>query len=127
MDRIRFYTASSFQNIQDVNYLNQRLVEKGYELSYDWTQNGRASSLAELSVIGEEEMQGVRNADFLIVLLPGGKGSHIEMGMALGLRKRVYLFSPEDRVYELDSTSTFYHVSLVSIYVGELNDFIQTF
>lgn len=127
MDTIRFYTASSFQNILDVKYLNQRLVEKGYELSYDWTQNGRASSLAELTVIGEEEMKGVRNADFLIVLLPGGKGSHIEMGMAFGLRKRVYLFSSEDRVYELDSTSTFYHVSLVSIYVGELNDFIQTF
>lgn len=127
MDALRFYTASSFQNIQDVKYVNQRLVEKGYELSYDWTQNGRASSLAELTVIGEDEMKGVRDADFLIVLLPGGKGSYIEMGMALGLRKKVYLFSPENRVYELDSTSTFYHVSLVTIYVGGLNDFIQTF
>jgi len=127
MAAITFYTASSFQNKNDVKYVNQQLAVKGYELTYDWTENQRARSLVELCTIGEYEIQGVKDADFLIVLLPGGKGSHIEMGIALGLGKKVYLFSPNNQVYELAATSTFYHVSLVTIYVGTINKIIDTF
>ena len=62
-----------------------RLKEIGYEQTYDWTQNNRASSLEALQKIGLLEKKAVIEADFLIVLTPAGKGSHIELGMAIGM------------------------------------------
>lgn len=59
--------------------------------TYDWTQNERADSVDKLKTIGEAERIGVVDADFLIVLLPGEKGTHVELGMALAKHKRVYL------------------------------------
>jgi nucleoside 2-deoxyribosyltransferase len=40
------------------------------------------------------ELAGVREADVLIVLLPGGYGTHVEIGAALGLGKPVILHAP---------------------------------
>jgi putative component of toxin-antitoxin plasmid stabilization module len=50
----------------------------------------------------------VMETDFIIVLLPAGKGIHIELGIALGQGKRVYLYSPNDEVNKFETTSTFF-------------------
>ncbi|MEH7885754.1 group-specific protein [Bacillus sp. JJ1609] len=92
---------------------------------YDWTINDRADSMDLLASIGESELSAVRNSDFLVMLLPGGKGSHIEMGIALGLGKRVYLYSPNNDIYEFDKTSTFYHVAGVTKFVGDIESFMK--
>jgi len=68
-----------------------RLVDKGFVHTYDWTKNKRASTIEDLMEIGLQEKNAVLDADFLIVLLPAGKGSHIEFGIALGQGKKIYL------------------------------------
>lgn len=41
-----------------------------------------------MRIIGERECDGVEIADILIILTPQGRGTHIELGMAIALGKR---------------------------------------
>lgn len=122
---MNFYIASSFKNINQVKELTARLQSKGFLNSYDWTQNERATSYEALEQIGEQELEAVANSDFLVILLPAGKGSHIEFGIALGLRKRIYVFAPAKEVFNFDVTTTFYHVDGIKRFTGEFEDFIE--
>ncbi|MGA9225484.1 MAG: nucleoside 2-deoxyribosyltransferase [Mesobacillus sp.] len=122
---MNFYIASSLNNKEMVKSLADQLKMEGFYHSYDWTINDRADSMDILASIGERELSAVRNSDFLVMLLPGGKGSHIEMGIALGLGKRVYLYSPNNDIYEFDKTSTFYHVAGVTKFIGDFVSFMQ--
>jgi nucleoside 2-deoxyribosyltransferase len=110
---MKFYVASSFKNIETVRNVSERLKSKGFTHTYDWTQNKRASKMEQLREIGQKEKNAVIEADFIIILLPAGKGSHIELGIALGQGKRIYLYSPNEEVNNLETTSTFYHLTEV--------------
>ncbi|KQL35365.1 nucleoside 2-deoxyribosyltransferase [Psychrobacillus sp. FJAT-21963] len=122
---MKFYIASSFQNIESVKYVSEVLKNKGYIHTYDWTKNERALSIEKLQAIGQEEKNGVMNADILVVLLPAGKGSHIEFGIALGQGKKVFLYSPNHDVRDLETTSTFYHLPDVEIVIGTIDELID--
>ncbi|MGL6220563.1 MAG: nucleoside 2-deoxyribosyltransferase [Lacrimispora sphenoides] len=122
---MNFYIASSFKNVEQVREISNELKLKGYIHTYDWTQNEKASSLEKLATIGVKEKEAVMNSDFLVILLPAGKGSHIELGIALGLRKRIYIYSPTNEIYEYDKTSTFYHIEGVNKFVGSFDLFTQ--
>lgn len=120
----KFYIASSFKNIDTVRYVSNDLKRKGYIQTYDWTKNVRASTFEDLKEIGRQERNAVMEADFIIVLLPAGKGSHIEFGIALGQRKRILLYSPNDEVNNFETTSTFYHLSEVEKCIGTIDDLV---
>lgn len=121
----KFYAASSFQNIDSVRYVSSKLLNNGFIQTYDWTQNERASTVEDLKKIGQQERNAVMEADFLIVLLPAGKGSHIEFGIALSQGKRIYLYSPTEKVHHMDTTSTFYHLPEVKIVIGSIDNFVK--
>ncbi|WP_027963740.1 nucleoside 2-deoxyribosyltransferase [Halalkalibacillus halophilus] len=121
----KFYIASSLKNINTVREVSQDLVNRGFNHTYDWTLNDKASTLEELKTIGQLEKEAVKEADFVIVLLPAGKGSHIELGIALGQGKKVYLYSPNSEVYNVETTSTFYHIPEVEIFEGTLDELIK--
>ena len=120
----KFYVASSFKNIDTVRYVSNELINRGYIQTYDWTQNVRASTVKDLKEIGQQERNAVLEADFIIVLLPAGKGSHIEFGVALGQGKRIYLYSQNDEVNKFETTSTFYHLSEVEKCIGTIDELI---
>lgn len=122
---MKFYIASSFGNIEQVQKLSRRLTLNDWSHTYDWTQHGRANSLENLEELGSLEVNAVKAADILVILLPAGKGSHTEFGIALGLEKTIYLYSPNNHIYDCDQTSTFYHVKGVHKFVGEFEDFIE--
>ncbi|MUK88174.1 group-specific protein [Ornithinibacillus sp. L9] len=119
---MKIYIASGLQNKEQVRYVRQKLMEVGFSHTYDWTKNERATDEEGLRKIGEQEKQAVIESDFLILLLPGGKGTHTEFGMALALGKPVYLFSPT--TMNLSEMTTFYYVDGVERFVGEIDDFI---
>ncbi|WP_433748089.1 nucleoside 2-deoxyribosyltransferase [Falsibacillus pallidus] len=121
----KFYVASSLQNIEQVRSISEQLKNKGYVQTYDWTDNSRASTIEELRDIGEKERIAVKDADFLIVLLPAGKGSHIELGIALGQGKPIFIHSPDDKIMNFETTSTFYHVSGVEIVIGNTDTLFE--
>ncbi|MGY3715827.1 group-specific protein [Sutcliffiella cohnii] len=122
----KFYVASSFGNMEMVRYVSNEFIRRGYVQTYDWTKNERASTTEDLKRIGEEEKNAVMDADFVIVLLPAGKGSHIEFGIALGQGKRIYLYSQDGEVNNFETTSRFYHVPEVKICIGTVEELVET-
>lgn len=120
----KFYVASSFQNKEAVRFISEQLKNKGFVQTYDWAKNNRASTIEELKEIGQKEKKAVMEADFLIVLLPAGKGSHIELGIALGQGKRIYLYSQSKEVINPETTSTFYHLADVEIVIGTMDELL---
>jgi nucleoside 2-deoxyribosyltransferase len=99
---MRFYIATGLDNINAHNDIRDALHQLGHEITYDWTHHGlvwqdgwnRCKQVAEL----EAEAEGIRTADVIIVVMPGGRGTHVELGMALAYGKPVYFYSqnPED-------------------------------
>lgn len=82
----KFYIASGLDNAGQVRQLAETLKAAGWTHTYDWTVHGSVAGkgpdvFAETSVA---EVEGVLVAQTIIVLLPGGRGTHTELGVALG-------------------------------------------
>ncbi|TQR18700.1 hypothetical protein [Psychrobacillus vulpis] len=70
--------------------------------------------------------EAIEDADYVIIILPGGKGSHIELGMAIALKKQIFLYSPHGEALDMETTSTFYHLSEVKICTGSVEELLST-
>lgn len=122
---MKFYVASSLKNKEKVTILANQLKERGFLQTYDWTKNENVNSIEKLANIGESEKETVQDTDFFILLLPGGAGSHIELGMAIASGKRIYIYSDSNDSFEIEKTTTFYHINGINKFVGDLNQFIK--
>ncbi len=117
----KYYIATGARNTEDHRELVGQLrycFGEGMELTYDWTVNGPAEDLAwdQQELIAEAELEGVRHADVLIILWPGGLGTHCELGVALGAKKPVFLYTPVGR--KVDEFCIFHHANLVEQVYG---------
>ncbi|MEH7237659.1 nucleoside 2-deoxyribosyltransferase [Bacillus sp. JJ1562] len=126
----KFYVASSFRNIDAVHYVTNQLLTKGYVHTYDWTKNAKAreeqtSTFEDLIEIGQKEKNAVMESDLVVILLPGGKGTHIELGIAIGQGKKIYLYSPDGAIDKIETTSTFYHLPVIEKCYGTLDDLLE--
>lgn len=73
------------------------------------------------------ELDGISEADFVVVLLPGGKGTHLELGFAMARGKRIFLHSEDSSVFELGpQTNAFYHHPDVTCLHCPLSDVAAT-
>ncbi len=122
---MKFYIASSFANQEMVKKLSRLLMQKGHEQTYDWTMNSKADSAEALSTIGQLEKNAVSACDVFFILLPGGKGSHNELGLALAGEKKVFLFSETDVFSDISMSTTFYHLPEVERVIGTLEDLAE--
>lgn len=116
---MKFYIASKLENHAAVNRLRDQLVALGHEQTYDWTTHGAVyrSGLDRIVHVADAERNGVFQADFIVVLWPGGRGTHVEMGIAIGLEKKVHFISAvEDHHGATPETCAFYHHSFVRRY-----------
>ena len=125
----KFYVASAISNIVNVRYVAQALESQGYVNTYDWTRNaterdGGTVSPGDLRSIGEHERDAVIGADIVVILLPGGKGTHVELGIAIAQRSRIILHSPTKSIWNPGTTSTFYHLAEVEKCHGTLDDLL---
>jgi len=122
---MNFYVASSLKNRNQVRTVAAELKNVGWQHTYDWTQNEPANSLTELGQIGKHEKEAIADSDVVIVLLPGGNGTHIELGLAIAWGKKIFLYSPDEKMMNVGTTSTFYHLPEVEIYIGNIKDLIE--
>ncbi|KPL58861.1 nucleoside 2-deoxyribosyltransferase [Rossellomorea vietnamensis] len=122
---MKFYIASSFANKDLVRYVSHKLEQKGYTQTYDWTRNERASTVKDLQRIGQNEKDAITDSKVVIIILPGGKGSHVELGMALGHGKRIILYSPNGEINDFASTTTFYHLPEVEKCSGSIDELVE--
>lgn len=116
----KFYVASTLTNADQAKIVINRLIDFGHEVTYDWTLHGQAFDPEAMSKIAEAELQGVVNADVLVVLWPGGRGTHVEMGAALSNNKTVFFITPPDFKLEV----AFYRHKNV-VHLTELNMAIE--
>lgn len=89
----KIYIASSLANWSRVRDLWKTIEQYDIFPTYDWTEFGEAifgdgdvvkpegiKSQGDLGIIGWDELVGVLKAEYLLVVLPGERGTHVELG-----------------------------------------------
>lgn len=108
-----FYIASGVENAARVNEAAAVLTKLGHRRTYNWTLHGsvkgaavqKKQSIARVQKkqsVARLECDGVLSASLFVLLLPGAKGTHAELGMALA---KASLVSSEMRVLVWSKTS----------------------
>lgn len=92
---MKIYVASGLENVENARSLCTRLKIADHTITYEWMKHGAVWDKGERVVrdVATQEMSGVRHADVVVVLLPGGRGTHVELGAALALGKPVIIVS----------------------------------
>lgn len=80
---MRIYIATGHGRAGENNRLRDILAERGHELTYDWTSCLAFRDQAHRAEMALHEVAGVMAADVVVVLLPGGIGTHFELATAL--------------------------------------------
>lgn len=110
---MKFYIASRLENHALVTELAHHLKELGHEHTYDWTIHGSVAGQGQstMAQTAHNEVEGVRQADVVIVLMPGGRGTHVELGLGIAFGKSMYLVSqsPDRDFSDTRETCAFYH------------------
>lgn len=99
-----FYLASAISNVAQARMFIRELAERGWTCTFDWTafeidpEVGSVLSMDQKADISQQEINGVIEADVMVMLLPGGRGAHVELGAALASSVPVLLVfkTPED-------------------------------
>ncbi len=111
---MKIYIASSLENRERAAALVRQIRISGHTITYDWTMRGDVRNSGEMAMLetAQNEVNAVTDADLVIILLPGGKGTHTELGVALATRekKKIWIWSENEAVFGGGSeTCVFYH------------------
>ena len=123
---MKFYIGSGFKNCELVNYYSKVLQENGWEHTYNWTKNiSNNPTVEDLIKYSKLEQNAIIDADVIIILLPAGRGTHIELGMALALNKKIFLCSASEDEFSIENTVNFYQLPQIKRVVGNADDNIK--
>lgn len=98
MDNNKIYVASSLDRCERIKQIINVLESKGLSITYDWTDHGRVFNEKNLAEIAILEEQGVKDCDILLMVLPGGGGTHFEFGVAYTLNKPIVILEDEPNI-----------------------------
>lgn len=127
---MRFYIATGLENARRAAALAIILKKRGHEQTYDWTLHGdiRREGETRMSEVAFNEMRAVRDAELVVVLFPGGNGTHTELGVAIATRsnKRIILWSETGSEFQPDERAcTFYFHPSVERVVCPFEELLQ--
>jgi nucleoside 2-deoxyribosyltransferase len=114
----RFYLATKKDRAEEAAALLDALKAQGWERTYTWTGQNDAGP-ERYADIALKELKGVGEADVLIVLLPGGYGTHVEIGAALALEKPIILHAPNRKTLDEPYPCLFHYHPAVKLLVSE--------
>ena len=120
---MQIYNASKLENAPQVRAVRDALMKAGHSITYDWTQHGSVvgQGTERLKETAKNEAYGVASADMVVVLLPGGRGTHAELGMCIARNIPVLLVSENpDHFRDRMDTCAFYWNSNITqfAYIG---------
>lgn len=72
------------------------------------------------------EQKAIENSDVVIIILPAGRGTHIELGMAIALNKKVILCSLEKETFNIENIPNFYALPNIKKVVGTTDQIIKS-
>jgi len=123
---MRFYVGSGMKNCELVNYYASLLKENGWEQTHDWVKNVSDDiSKNDMVKYASLEAQGIVDSDVVIILLPAGRGAHIELGMAMALNKKIFLCSTTEEEFSIENTVAFYELPKIIQLVGNADDNVK--
>lgn len=110
---MRFYISTGVYGSAKAEALSEVLKRRGHELTYDWMSHGdiRRDGEVRMGEVAFNELRAVRDAELVVVLLPGGAGTHTELGQAIATRgnKRIIIWSEDGLEFSPDErTCVFY-------------------
>lgn len=114
----RFYLATRKDRSGEAAGLVDALQALGWKRTFDWTDRDGIDTTS-LSSIAVAEIVAVREADALIVLLPGGFGTHVEIGAAIALEKPVILHAPDRKTLDTPYPCVFHYHPRVTLLLSE--------
>ena len=129
---MKIYVASKLENIEAVREFVRLLRAEGHEITYDWSVHGPMWRHGKEAVreVSKREMDGVADCEVLIALLPGGRGTHAEIGGALALDKKVILHSKTLEAHfgiHEDACAFYHHPNVVGYSRASLDDLAMNF
>lgn len=123
---MKFYVGSGMKNSKLVDQYAQLLKENGWKQTHDWVKNiSDDISKEDMVKYASLESQGIMEADVVIMLLPGGRGAHIELGMAMALNKKIFLCASEKEDFSIENTVAFYELPKITQLVGNADDNVK--
>lgn len=123
---MNFYIGSGMKNCELVNYYAKILKENDWKQTYNWVENiNEDVSIEDMTVYAKLESQGIIDSDVVIILLPAGRGAHIELGMALALNKKIFLCSATKEEFGIENTVAFYGLPNIIQLIGTADDNIM--
>jgi hypothetical protein len=117
----RFYLATGKDRAAQAAPLLDVLKARDWERTYSWVAEDNESP-ARYAEISLSELKGVAEADVLIVLLPGGYGTHVEIGAALALGKPVILHAPDRKTLDTPYPCPFHYHPGVKLFISQAID-----
>ncbi len=111
---MKFYIASKLSNADMVDRLAGYLKDGMWEQTYDWTAHGsvQEETQAVKERVARAETKGVLDADVFILLLPGGRGTHVELGLAIIACEHIFVWADEPENFKCSEgyeCSFYYH------------------
>lgn len=123
---MKFYIGSGFKNAELVNEFSKKLQSHGWKHTFNWTKYiSEYETLEDLINYSELEQKGIEQADAVIIILPAGRGTHIELGMAIALNKKIYLYSNQKEEFDIENTVNFYQIPSIQRIVGDIDHAIK--
>lgn len=117
---MKFYIGSGFKNVDNVNYISNELKKYGHIHTYNWaldeTLDETKEEMINFSIL---ELKAIDESDVVIILLPAGRGTHIELGYALHAGKKIYLCVRDEDEFSLSNTVNFYQIPEIEKIVGD--------
>lgn len=123
---MKFYIGSGFKNCELVNYYSKILEENGCKNTYNWTKNiDKYITIGDLKEISKLEQKGISDSDVVIILLPAGRGTHIELGMSIALNKKIFLCTSNKEEFSIENTVGFYQIPSIIKLIGTADENIK--
>jgi len=117
----RFYLSTQKDRNAEALPLLEALKTRGWERTFDWADQ-EVSNEPEYAELAVAEIKGIRDADLVIVILPGGRGTHVEIGAALAMGKPVIIHAPNRKILETPYPCAFHYHPTVKLLFSEQLD-----
>lgn len=123
---MKFYVGSGMKNCALVDYYAKILKENGWNQTYNWVENVNDDvSIEDMIEYAKLESKGIVDSDVVVILLPAGRGTHIELGMALALNKKIFLCSATKDEFSIENTVAFYGLPNIVQLIGTADENIK--
>jgi len=125
---MKYYIATGLERAKTHNKVRDELKKLGHEITYDWSIHGNVKNISinKLKEVSFSEINAIKEADFIVILLPGGRGTHTELGASLAYNKLIFLHTSEEKLLNLgNNTCAFYHHKQIISFKCPLDEFIK--